>query len=91
MVDEELSAEDIKEALFPIPDYEVKAKETILDRSLEKGINLPEIMKTVALHYLERGLAPTAGNKTKTAEIFGLMSYQTLNNWLKKYGGNSPD
>lgn len=85
-VDEELSADDIKEALFPIPDYEGKAKDSILDRSLEKGVNLPEIMKTVALHYLERGLAETAGNKTKAAEILGLSSYQTLNNWLKKYG-----
>ncbi len=85
-VKEELSADDIKEALFQIPDYQGKSKDNILDRSLEKGVNLPEIIKTVALHYLERGLAETAGNKTKTAEILGLSSYQTLNNWLKRYG-----
>jgi len=84
-MDEELSEEDIREALFLIP-VQDKGEEVILNRSLEQGINLPEIMKTVARHYLERGLEEKNGNKTKAAEILGLPSYQTLNNWLKKYG-----
>ncbi len=84
-VDEELSEADIREALLPVPAGS-KGGESILDRSLVDGINLPEIMKTVAVHYLERGLAEKNGNKTKVAKILGLSSYQTLTNWLRKYG-----
>jgi len=83
--DEELGEEDIREALLPVPAGS-KGDELILNRPLAEGINLPEIMKTVAVHYLERGLAEAHGNKTKAAEILGLPSYQTLTNWLKKYG-----
>lgn len=84
-VDETLSDNDIKDALLP-----VKAAgaciDNILNQSLENGIDLPSIINTVAVHYLERGLEQTHGNKTNTAKILGLPSYQTLTNWLKRYG-----
>jgi len=83
--DEELDEEDIREALLPVP-TSGKGCETILNQSLGQGIDLPEIMKTVAVHYLERGLDQNKGNKTKTSITLGLSSYQTLTNWLKKYG-----
>jgi transcriptional regulator with PAS, ATPase and Fis domain len=84
-LDEELGEEDIREALLPVPALGA-GSDVILNLPLEQGINLPEIMKTVAVHYLERGLAKNHGNKTKAAKILGLPSYQTLTNWLKKYG-----
>lgn len=84
-VDQVLGEEDIREALLPIP-ATGKGKELILNQPLGEGINLPGIMKTVAAHYLERGLSKTHGNKTKASKILGLPSYQTLSNWLKKYG-----
>lgn len=84
-LDEELGEEDINEALLPVP-ATGNGNEQILNRPLEHGIDLPEIMKTVAVHYLERGLAETHGNKTKASKILGLPSYQTLTNWLIKYG-----
>jgi transcriptional regulator with PAS, ATPase and Fis domain len=84
-VNNELGEEDIRHALLPVPTSST-CKGDILHRPLEEGINLPEIMKTVAVHYLERGLAKFNGNKTMTAKILGLPSYQTLTNWLKKYG-----
>ncbi|MCX5880259.1 MAG: sigma 54-interacting transcriptional regulator [Deltaproteobacteria bacterium] len=80
-----LDDKDIREALLPIPSAG-KGKELVLNQPLGEGLSLPEIMKTVAVHYLERGLSETHGNKTKMAEILGLPSYQTLTNWLKKYG-----
>ena len=46
-VNEELGVEDIQEALLPIP-ASGGEKEFILNRSLEEGINLPEIIQTVA-------------------------------------------
>ncbi len=84
-LDEVLGEKDIREALLPVP-ASGKGKDAILNQSLGQGIDLPEIMKTVAVHYLERALEKNNGNKTKTAETLGLPSYQTLTNWLKKYG-----
>jgi len=84
-VDEELGEDDIREALLPVP-VSGRGGETILNQPLGQGIDLPEIMKTVAVHYLERGLSESNENKTKAAKILGLPSYQTLTNWLKKYG-----
>ncbi|MCF8143151.1 MAG: sigma 54-interacting transcriptional regulator [Deltaproteobacteria bacterium] len=84
-VGEDLEEEDIREALLPVP-AAGKEMERILNQPLSGGINLPEIIKTVAVHYLERGLSEKHGNKTKTAKILGLPSYQTLANWLRRYG-----
>lgn len=84
-VGDELQEEDIRDALLPLP-VSGMFNEEILNKTLEGGISLPEIMKTVAVHYLERGMAKFDGNKTLAAKILGLPSYQTLTNWLKKYG-----
>jgi len=84
-LDEELGEEDIREALLPVP-VSSKGKNDILNQPLTHGINLPSIIHTVAVHYLERALEQNNGNKTKTAKMLGLSSYQTLTNWLKKYG-----
>ncbi|MCP4576031.1 MAG: AAA family ATPase, partial [Deltaproteobacteria bacterium] len=84
-VDKDLDEGDIREALLPIPAGE-KGQGDILNQPVAQGIDLPGIMKTVAVQYLEKGLSETRGNKTETAKILGLPSYQTLTNWLKKYG-----
>ncbi|WP_018952680.1 sigma-54 interaction domain-containing protein [Thioalkalivibrio sulfidiphilus] len=79
----EITAQDVAEALA----VTVAPKtETILGRPLETGISLPDILADVARHYLERALAQTHGNKSKAARLLGLGSYQTLTNWLQKYG-----
>ena len=83
-VDDEINDNDIREAIFPIV-TDSKGRDGILNQSLETGVDLPQIMKKVAVHYLKRGLEKKHGNKTKAAKILGLSSYQTLTNWLKKY------
>jgi len=83
--DEIIQVEDIKEALIYNPAGS-KEIDLILNQPLNNGINLPEIIRTVVVHYLARGLSETNRNKTKTAEILGLPNYQTLTYWLKKYG-----
>jgi transcriptional regulator with PAS, ATPase and Fis domain len=40
----------------------------------------------VARHYLKKAVAESKGNKTKIASLVGLSNYQTVSNWLKKYG-----
>ena len=78
----EVVAEDIREALLP----PIGARAgRILDRPLDKGLSLPNLLAQVARHYLERALEATGGNKTRAARLVGLPSYQTLTNWLKRY------
>lgn len=84
-LDEVLDDEDIREALLHIPERKSEV-ENVLNRTIEQGLDLPQIIKTVAVHYLERGLSDCHGNKTQAAKKLGLTSYQTLSNWLKKYG-----
>ena len=60
--------------------------DTILGRPLDQAISLPDIIGDVARHYLERAMAQTHGNKSEAARILGIGSYQTLSNWLQKYG-----
>ena len=81
----EISESDIKEAILEVPDNN-KARQNALNLPLGHDVNLPEIMKDVATHYLEKALEENHGNKSRTAKTLGLPSYQTLSNWLKKYG-----
>lgn len=78
-----LKAEDIREALLPFPGADQGG---ILGRPLGEGLDLSGLLATVARHYLERALDEAAGNKTRAAKLVGLPSYQTLTNWLKRYG-----
>ena len=48
--------------------------------------SLPEEMARLAHTRITQALHQTNGNKKKAAELLGLPSYQTLTNWIKKYG-----
>ncbi len=81
---ETISADDIAESLLPLA-VGANHNDTVLNRPIEEGIDLNEILRSVACHYMERALEATHGNRTKAAELVGLSSYQTLTNWMKKY------
>jgi DNA-binding NtrC family response regulator len=74
---------DIAGAMLPVSPAQ---SSEILNKPLGEGLNLPEIISTVARHYLSRALEEARGNKTRAAEFVGLPSYQTLTNWLRRYG-----
>lgn len=78
-----IRSEDVREAL--IPAVSTKAPD-ILNRPMEDDFDLQELMGIVARHYLNRALDDAHGNKTQAAKILGISNYQTLTNWLKKYG-----
>jgi DNA-binding protein Fis len=40
----------------------------------------------VASHYLDRAMRESGGVKARAAELLGFEQYQTLTNWLNKYG-----
>lgn len=79
---DKITAGDVTEAMAVM--LAPKA-ETILGRSLEQPISLPELISTVSRHYLHRAMSQALGNKTEAARLLGLGSYQTLTNWLQKY------
>ena len=80
-----IRSEDVREALLPAMNP-VDAK--ILERPLGDDLSLPDLMASVARHYLARALDETDGNKSQAALLVGLPSYQTFTNWIKKYGVN---
>lgn len=63
-----------------------KTKETILGRPIEEGIDLQKIIGEVSRHYIKRAIESTEGNKSNAAKLLGFPSYQTISNWIKKYG-----
>ena len=82
---ETVETDDMREALFPVSTLQ-KDQAMILNRSMGIGFSLPDVIAEVACHYLKRAVSESKGNKTKAAELLGLPNYQTLTNWLKKYG-----
>jgi DNA-binding NtrC family response regulator len=82
---ETIETDDIREALFPVSSSQ-KDQEKILNRSLGNGFSLPDVLSEVARHYLKKAVVESRGNKTKVASLVGLANYQTVSNWLKKYG-----
>ena len=79
---DKITAGDVAEAMAVML---TPRTETILGRSLDQPIPLPELISNVSRHYLQRAMLHTQGNKTEAARLLGLGSYQTLTNWLQKY------
>jgi len=77
-----IEAADIQEAILPISGVN---DNDLLGRSLGQGFDLQALMADLARHYLQRAIDESHGNKTEAALKLGLPSYQTLNNWLKRY------
>lgn len=80
---ERIGGDEVRDELVQ-PDTQRTAD--LLGRPLGDGLQLPELMRELACHYLERAMEESGGNKTKGAELIGLPSYQTLTNWMNRYG-----
>lgn len=77
-----ITEKDMESALFRSP----SSINNTPDRDLDKNFNIQNVIDDVVRQYIEKALKQTGGNRTKAAEILGLSNYQTLNNWIKKYG-----
>jgi transcriptional regulator with PAS, ATPase and Fis domain len=82
--DDSIGLEVMREAILVPPRAE--GASGVMDRPIDGGVQLDALMSTVARHYLKKALDHTNGNKTRAAELLGLGSYQTLTNWIEKYG-----
>ncbi len=78
-----IDADEIREALFPVAS---QTSDQILGRVMGEGFSLQDLIGEVARHYLSRAMEEAHENKTKAAQLLDLPNYQTLTNWLKKYG-----
>jgi DNA-binding NtrC family response regulator len=84
---EVIDAHDIADAILPSRPR-TTGHDGILNHDLSQELDLQEIIGRVARHYLQRALDAAHGNKSQAAKLLGLSSYQTLTNWLEKYGLN---
>lgn len=86
--EESISAEAMRDAIL-LARPPAQAQEDVLDQPIEEGVALEEVLARVASHYIERALTHSHNNKTQAATLLGLGSYQTLTNWMKRYGINA--
>jgi DNA-binding NtrC family response regulator len=82
----QITEAEIRQAIFTAP---TQNSDGILNRPLGNGFTLQQALTEVAQHYLRKALEQANGNKSDAAKLVGLPSYQTLTNWLKKYGLDS--
>ena len=75
----------IRESIFEFLDNPSSPNE-ILNRNIDDGINLSDIIGEVSSHYIRRALKQANGNKSRASELIGFANYQTMLNWMKKYG-----
>ncbi|PLX85604.1 MAG: AAA family ATPase [Desulfuromonas sp.] len=78
-----IKEEDVRQALLPSPQ---KQNADMLQKPLGEGFKLQELQAFLSSHYIQRALKESGGNKSKAATLLGLKNYQTLNNWIEKYG-----
>lgn len=82
--DTTISTDEMREAILPA--RTLKSEPSNDNTPLADGFRLPDILTEVSKKYLDQGMKQAGGNKTKAAKLLGLPNYQTLDNWLKKYG-----
>ena len=79
-----IGADAMREAILAGPKLGKNGGD-VLNRPIDNGVPLEELMGTVASHYIKRAMAHTNSNKTRAAELLGIGSYQTLTNWIERY------
>jgi transcriptional regulator with PAS, ATPase and Fis domain len=82
---EVIDLQAIEDAMLQMPQKK-SCTNDILNRPIQDGFDLEEIIGEVARHYLERAMKETGGNKSKAAKKLNFKSYQRLDIWLQKYG-----
>lgn len=67
------------------------AGDGVLNRPLDDGLDLKELLGEVAHHYLERAWEAAHHRKQRAADMVGLNTYQTFKDWAHKYGVDLED
>lgn len=80
-----ITVEDVEEALMLAERGNGADSDGILNRSIEEGLDLEEIIGKVEKHYISRAIEE-GYTKGEAAEKLGFRTYQTFTNRAKKYG-----
>ena len=80
-----VSAESMRDAILVARPSDQRQAD-ILAQPIGEGIVLDDVLGQVARHYIQLALAHSHNNKTQAASLLGLGSYQTLTNWMRRYG-----
>ena len=82
-----ITGDEVREALLEV----APGSQGVLDRPLHKGFDLQALLDEVSRHYLERAMQQTNHRKKLAAELLGFPHYQTLTNWLRRFGLESAE
>ncbi|MEM5434711.1 sigma-54 dependent transcriptional regulator [Paraburkholderia diazotrophica] len=77
-----ITADDARAALL----VTTKQDDPVMGRVLGGSFDLRDLLGDVARHYLARSMTQSGGRKKHAAELLGFSNYQTLDNWMRKYG-----
>jgi len=77
-----ITADDARAALLDT----TKREDPVMGRVLGGEFDLRDVLGEVARHYLARSMTQSGGRKKHAAELLGFSNYQTLDNWMRKYG-----
>ncbi len=80
--DGEITSKDVEKSLLGIEN----SNSTVMDKVPGEGFDLEELLGDIAKVYLERAMDQAGANKSAAADLLGFKNYQTLSNWLKRYG-----
>ena len=85
----EITAEDMRQALFHMPERGSDGA-GVMNFDVSQGIDLKELCGDLARHYIPRALDAAQGKKSRAAELLGFKSYQVMTGLMEKYGITKP-
>lgn len=83
--EESVSAESMRDAILVARPSD-QGQADVLGKPIGEGVVLEDVLAQVARHYIQLAMTHSHNNKTQAASLLGLGSYQTLTNWMKRYG-----
>ena len=78
---DKLTDKDLSSSLFST----AQQHDNIMEFDVRQGIDINNLIDKLKRHYVVNALKVCDGNLTKSSKLLGLKSYQTLDNWIKKY------
>ena len=77
-----IDAESARQSLFSFP----QSGQPILEHPWSANFSLKDVLAEVARHYIDRAMRDSGNVKANAAKLLGFNTYQTLSNWIKRYG-----
>lgn len=73
---------DLSSSLFST----AQKHDNLMELDVKQGIDINKIIDKLKVHYIVKAREVCNGHLENSAALLGLKNYQTLKNWMKKYG-----